>query len=93
MNLRRGFYRLWICAAAVWLAAFVWYLRSKCFHLADGTLMCWIGESDWTKPIVEFSPRDYLCLSTIALSFPIATLAGGHVLAWIARGFRPPQSK
>jgi hypothetical protein len=86
MNLRRGLFRVWIAATFLWLAAYALYFWSTCFYSADDTLMCWIGDEDWTRPISGFSIRDYVRLSMIGLSVPLGTLLVGYVCKWVARG-------
>ena len=87
MNLRRGLFRCWLVVSGVWLVAYVWYLWAHCWYLSDDTAMCWLGYSDWAKPISYFTLLDYVRLIAIALGVPIAALVLGAASWWAIIGF------
>jgi hypothetical protein len=94
----RGFYRLWIAASLLWIAAFLgWYFWKGCFYGAevflgeDQRLWCWSGEGDWYEAVGEFSAGTYARLIAIILIVPIAMLLIGYIIAWVVRGFARPQ--
>ena len=94
----RGFYRLWIAASLLWIAAFLgWYFWKSCFYGAevflgeDQRLWCWSGEGDWYEAVGEFSAGTYARLIAIILIVPIAMLLIGYIIAWVVRGFARPQ--
>jgi hypothetical protein len=81
MNLRRGFFRLWIAVAVLWVIAATWILWD---HVFD----------PWAAfPVVLPSDREalnYQRLYAVALIVvpPIALFGFGLVCFWVVRGFR-----
>lgn len=77
MNLKRGFFRLWVTAAALWIAAATW--------IAWDDLL---GQP-WTISWGSAEPTTHsLSAAALIVLPPIAVLFLGYMSTWVARGFR-----
>jgi hypothetical protein len=84
MNVRRGFFRLWILGSILWVTGWLWAYP---WPLHEG-FMCTFRLTD--NPYCQF--RDpYSDYPAIALLGPVIALAIWLVGEWIVRGFRTPQ--
>jgi hypothetical protein len=93
MNLRCGFFRIWILFSALWLAAWVFYVwDSRLIATEDQTGRQFVAYhtdfgGGW-KELSEFSAFDYVSLAGIGLGLPVIVLLAGAWIAWALAGFR-----
>jgi hypothetical protein len=99
MDLRRGFFRLWLVAALIWIAAVVAVeyrdtaipsLRKSCSELLDFSMDSTgakLGPVDVAKCDQVWS-EERIRIASVAFGPPLACLLAGLLLAWIVAGFR-----
>jgi hypothetical protein len=100
MDLRRGFFRLWIVASLIWIGAVLTVeyrdttipsLTKSCSELLSFTLDRTgekLGPADVAR-CDQVWGEERIRIGGIALGPPLAFLVAGLLLAWIAGGFRP----
>jgi hypothetical protein len=98
MNLRRGFFRLWLVISILWIGAATWFLWDVVFDpwadflpIKNGTVGDETALPDAPWVIAATAGRRYAL--TLIFIPPIALLGLGLVSLWVARGFALPQSK
>jgi hypothetical protein len=84
MNLRRGLFRLWIAASALWAAFWVWHYVSLCSRMSTGDLVCEGTREGRYTILYPFEPTR---VGLILIGVPIAVFAVALILTWIFRGF------
>jgi hypothetical protein len=75
MNIRRGLFRAWLIASAVWVGLRAW-------HYAFNT--CLLGCKH--PEIVIYAPRWDEAITNI-IAGPIAIVLVGYAILWIVQGF------
>jgi hypothetical protein len=87
MNLRRGFFRIWIALSVLWVALSTWLIWESCVRDSDGYLWCSVLDGDWIMELRYFGWRDGLRIATAVLSVPVGLLIIGATSFWVKRGF------
>jgi hypothetical protein len=103
MNIRRGFFRLWICISVCWILASGWVLRDDLYFGEPWTMTrsdC-PSDIDKTRPLSEWTDQEIECVlsthywanrweaaKTVFLP-PLGLLVLGGLIGWIIQGFRP----
>jgi hypothetical protein len=83
MNLKLGFFRLWIVASIFWISFCAWRSDLPCilgFQIEFGK---W-----WCKSPLAYPFETYLNLAATAFGPPIAAAIIASAVFWIASGFR-----
>jgi hypothetical protein len=92
MNYAQGFFRLWIAASVIWIAAagsvFVKQYGRCCKTPFDPSqpYQAVVGLPD--APWVSIYQHDLMVSGLYVVGVPLALLAAGLVVVWIGRGFR-----
>jgi hypothetical protein len=92
MNTRRGLFRLWIFASAIWLilwSAYVWVSRLDAMEDTTGRSFVAFHTgfgNGWTE-LKDFTLGDCLSLASVGFGLPLAFLGFGYGVAWIVAGF------
>jgi hypothetical protein len=78
MNVRRGLFRIWAIASAMWVAACLW-LRH------DYDYSCFLRSSPWCD---YWEPYYYVQAAATMIGPPVIALLLGWATLWIVAGFR-----
>jgi hypothetical protein len=82
MNWRRGLFRLWLVASAVWIARTFWW-REACL------IPSWLGGGGWWCNDAVVDPiGENLKSVALILGPPAAAFLAGLVSVWVLNGFR-----
>jgi hypothetical protein len=80
MNLRRGFFRLWIVATILWIAVVTWILWDRFFDP-------WEDFPATAPSVQETLKYERLHAAALIVMPPISLFVFGLVGLWVVRGF------
>ena len=93
MNWKRGLFRVWTVGSTVWTVANIWQAYRQGIDLKNALTSGRLPPppSGYVIDVGGIYDKDFWLFTVIAPPLLVGIALG--LMLWIARGFRPPQSK